>query len=94
MQRVRRECGIARQDLLVKTIVFEEMRIQRVSCRLLVEAKCSQNSVWVQAGLLCSLYDRRAKLFDGYRLRRIYIRIEEHGVVRARLAAELFLESS
>ena len=93
MQRVRRECGIARQDLLLKTIVFEEMRIHVVPS-LLVEAKCSQNSVWVQAGLLCSLYDRRAKLFDGYRLRRIYIRIEEHGVVRARLAAELFLESS
>ena len=29
-----------------------------------IDAKCSRSSVWVQAGLLCSLYDRPAKLLD------------------------------
>jgi len=34
MQRIRRECGTARQELLLKAIVFEEMPvIQPVSCR-------------------------------------------------------------
>src|SRR2546427_7054540 len=86
MQRVRRECGIARQDLLLKTIVFEEMRIQRLSCLPYSSKPNVRRTRYGSkpAFFAASMTVARAELFDGYRLRRVGIRIEEQGVVRAR----------